>query len=111
MKPLNARIVCSDEFSMSVQASEYSYCKPRDDIGPWIEVECGYPSEEEPLLMKWAEDPNRPTDTVYGWVPVGVVLRVVKNHGGMVSGELPEMPPLMELMKVTLNAGERDESR
>lgn len=102
MRDLNTRIVCVDGFSVSVQANEGAYCEPREDEGPWIEVECGYPSEEEPLLMKYAENKNRPTDTVYGWVPVGVVLRVVKNHGGMVSGELPEMPPLMELVKANL---------
>lgn len=102
MRDLNTKIVCADGFSVSVQANEGAYCEPREDEGPWIEVECGYPSEEEPLLMKYAENKNRPTDTVYGWVPVGVVLRVVKNHGGMVSGELPEMPPLMELVKANL---------
>ena len=39
--------------------------------------------------MEWVESPNRPTDTVYGWVPSEVVRAVIEKHGGMVAGELP----------------------
>lgn len=34
--------------------------------------------------MEYAENPDDPTDTVYGWVPVEVVEAVVNNHGGIV---------------------------
>tara|TARA_R110000824_G_scaffold40890_1_gene122157 strand:- start:215 stop:427 length:213 start_codon:yes stop_codon:yes gene_type:complete len=53
------------------------------------EVEVGFPSDREELLMHWAEESNRPTDTVYGWVPVAVVTNVIAKHGGIVSGEVP----------------------
>ena len=86
----NEAVVCADGFRMSVQAYEGAYCEPRiNDAERYTEAEVGFPSQEEPLLMQWAESPNRPTDTVYGWVPAQVIVNVIAKHGGMVSGELP----------------------
>ena len=65
------RIECKDGFSMSVQAGTSVYSDPRDDVGPYHSVECGFPS-------------------VYGWVPVGVVTNVIAKHGGMIGGTVPE---------------------
>lgn len=75
---------------MSVQAGEGMYCEPRSDTGPYTEVEVGYPSESDPLLLPFAEDKSAPTETVYGWVPKSVVLAVVAKHGGIVSGGMPD---------------------
>lgn len=84
------RVVCSDGFSMSVQAHDGSYCHPRRGGAEIYEsVEVGFPSAREPLLLEWADTPLAPTETVYGWVPVAVVRRVIEKHGGMVSGEVP----------------------
>ena len=33
--------------------------------------------------MPYAEDRERPTDTVYGYVPVEIVERVIEKHGGI----------------------------
>ena len=75
---------------MSVQANETAYCEPRiNDAEKYTAVEIGYPSMPETLLMEWAEDKKRPTDTVYGWVPSERVSLVCIKHGGIVSGELP----------------------
>ena len=83
-------IYCKDGFSMSVQASETSYCTPRENSATRYEsVEVGFPSAEEPMLMEWAEDPHRPTDTVYAYVPVEVVNLVIAKHGGVTAGEAP----------------------
>jgi len=103
------RVVCADGFSVSVQASSFNYCSPRTDEGPWESVECGFPTKEGgPALEKYAEDPGAGTtrvgphgedietgqvQTVYGWVPSQVVMQIIESHGGMVSGELPEMVP------------------
>jgi len=76
------RIECADGFTMSVQAREQAYCEPRTNKGPWTAVEVGFPSEKEQLLMEWAEQPDRPTDTVYGWVPVEVINEVIAKRGG-----------------------------
>jgi len=82
---------------MSVQANEGAYCSPRvDDAERYTAVEVGYPSECESLLLEWAEDKNRPTDTVYGWVPSEKVALVCVKHGGIVSGELPPGIPWLE---------------
>ena len=84
------RVVCLDGFSMSVQASDYNYCEPRRaGAEKYTHVEVGFPSEEEPLLMQWAEDPSQPLDTVYGWVPAHVVTTVCAKHGGIVEGDVP----------------------
>ena len=86
----NRRILCADGFSMSVQAGAESYCTPRhDDATAYTEVEIGFPNSQEDLLMRYAEDTNSPIGTVYGFVPVQVVINVLVKHGGIVDGELP----------------------
>ena len=79
---------CKDGFTMSVQASEYHYCIPRNNDGPWTHVEVGFPSDREELLMPYAEDSEHPTETVYAYVPVEVVEKVIEKHGGLVEGVL-----------------------
>lgn len=83
------RVECKDGFSMSVQAGLHLYSTPRERASRYTAVEVGFPSEREPLLMEYAEDPGEPTETVYPYVPVGVVAKVIKKHGGMVGGEAP----------------------
>jgi hypothetical protein len=81
---------CEDGFSVSVQASEYHYCSPREDGYPlhmYDTVEVGYPSERPEPWEKWqtyTSEPDRPTDTVYGWVPLEMVLALIESHGGEV---------------------------
>ena len=90
MRRLNKRVVCADGFSMSVQAGRGAYCDPRvDGARTYTEVEVGYPSKAEPLLKRWVEDPDCPTETVYGYVPSSVVRQVINKHGGMIEGEVP----------------------
>ena len=87
---LKEKVVCADGFTMSVQAHAGAYCLPKMTDAPvYLKVEVGFPNIEEPLLMKWAEEADKPTDTVYGWVPVRVVTYVIAKHGGIVSGEVP----------------------
>ena len=82
-------IVCSDGFSMSVQVGYSLYSKPKKVAKRYSEVEIGYPSERESLLEKYVElsifDDNFVdyTDTVYPYVPVKVVDKVLKKHGGI----------------------------
>lgn len=77
-------LVCADGFKVSVQASEYHYCSPREsgiDL-VYSSFELGFPSEKEDLIMEYAEDADKPTDTVYGFVPADVVYDVIQKHGG-----------------------------
>jgi hypothetical protein len=103
------KVVCQDGFSMSVQASETHYCSPRDNIGPWDEVEVGYPSARpEPFeptyvvgltqavgwtqfMERWPEDVD-PTQAVYGYVPLALVEYTIRLHGGLdeeATGHIP----------------------
>tara|TARA_Y100001970_G_C14249923_1_gene871075 strand:- start:4309 stop:4608 length:300 start_codon:yes stop_codon:yes gene_type:complete len=82
--------VCKDGFSMSVQAHETAYCTPRANSAEiYTEVEVGYPTQIEELLMPWCEDEEKPCNTVYGYVPCHRVSLVITKHGGMVRGEVP----------------------
>ena len=86
----NRQVVCADGFTMSVQAHQGAYCEPRVSGAPkYTHVEVGFPSEREDLLMQFAEEPDKPTQTVYGWVPVQTVTNVLAKHGGIVDGEVP----------------------
>ena len=83
-------IICSDGFSMSVQVGYSLYSTPQKLAKRYSAVEIGYPSDHEPLIEKYAEftpfDENEEpdyTDTVYPYVPVAVVNRVLKKHGGI----------------------------
>ena len=91
MKAKYRPIVCENGFQMSVQASEMNYWEPRDDYGPYTLVEVGYPSRKESPLMQWAEDPDDPTGTIYGWVPSNIIWDVILKNGGVVDGELPPL--------------------
>lgn len=91
MKPKYKMAYCADGFSVSIQASEKNYCTPRNNSGPYTEVELGFPSLKDGLLLPYAEDPDNPTETVYGYVPSAVVLEVLEAHGGWVDGEIPPM--------------------
>jgi len=93
---LNQQVVCADGFMMSVQAHDGAYCSPRtSNAESYDEVEVGFPSAKEELLMEWCEDPNDPTGTVYGYVPAQVVTNVIAKHGGMVEGEVPAGLPAL----------------
>ena len=83
-------IVCVDGFEMSVQVGYSLYSEPKKIAKRYSKVEIGYPSDHEPLIEKWAEftpfdEDEVPdyTDTVYPYVPVGVVDKVLKKHGGI----------------------------
>jgi hypothetical protein len=77
-----APIKCSNGVVMSVQASRFHYCNPRNDQGPWETVEVGYPSEKIDDLMPFAVDKRNPTDTVYAHVPIEVVAKIIDESGG-----------------------------
>jgi len=90
MRQLNEKVVCADGFAMSVQANENAYCTPRQTgAEEYTEVEIGFPSAREELIIDWAEDREDPTECVYGYVPVSVVTNVIAKHGGVRSGEVP----------------------
>ena len=84
-------IVCVDGFEMSVQVGYSLYSEPKKIAKRYSKVEIGYPSEPEELIKEWAEftpfgdEDEEPdyTDTVYPYVPVRIVDKVLKKHGGI----------------------------
>lgn len=95
MRQLNPRMIAADGFSMSVQANEYAYCLPRDNEGPYTHVECGFPSSK-PLtqaLLDYAElcGTDDYTETVYGYVPIEIVLAEFEAHGGLVGNDVKKL--------------------
>lgn len=83
---------CADGFRISVQAHYGAYCQPRpshpdDEVDQFYQVECGFPSAEVPELAKWKdgdkEDRSTDTESVYGYVPVKVVVALLEKHGGL----------------------------
>ncbi len=80
-------LVCKDGFTMSVQASANHYCSPRETAAwPYGAFEVGFPSAREEALMQYAEDPETPTKTVYGWVPRDTIIEIIEKHGGLEDG-------------------------
>lgn len=87
------RIILADGESVSVQANEYAYCHPRENQSwsdllhyhsvPYYEYELGFPSFVDAVWMEYAEQPEKPTDTVYSYVPADVVQEVLDAHGGI----------------------------
>jgi len=85
------QIVCSDGFTMSVQVGFSLYSTPKKVAKRYSAVEIGFPSEHEPLIEEYAlpfyiddgEDVTDYTDTVYPYVPVRIVDKVLKKHGGI----------------------------
>ena len=82
-------IICEDGFSMSVQVGYSLYSTPKKVAKRYSAVEIGYPSEPEDLIKEYAEfapfddDTADYTDTVYPYVPVKIVDKVLKKHGGI----------------------------
>ena len=82
--PQMPRLILADGASLSVQAGGGFYCSPRDDKGPYAKVEVGFPSQKPPEAWKeFAEDWDNPTNTVYGYVPLSMVMLYIGAHGGI----------------------------
>ena len=83
------KIVCVDGFEMSVQVGSSLYSTPKKVAKRYSAVEIGFPSEREPLIEEYVElsifeeEFVDYTDTVYPYVPVKIVNKVLKKHGGI----------------------------
>lgn len=81
------RIECEDGFSLSVQASRFNYCTPRENLadGNYTSVEVGFPNAEEPELNAFIEGKGNPCKAIYPYVPIEVIDKIIKKHGGIVA--------------------------
>jgi len=84
-------VVCKDGFKMSVQAGQSLYSEPRDVADHYEEAEVGFPSEEESLIARYADDEENLCDTVYGYVPCSIIDEVIEKHGGIDESKIKEI--------------------
>ena len=93
MRKIYEAVVCEDGFSVSIQASRYSYSEPKRDnyAQGYTSVELGFPNRPCPFIIDYAETPEDPTGSVYGYVPASVVKKMIAAHGGIVEGECPPL--------------------
>lgn len=74
--------ILKDGSKISIQASGSTYCTPRiNNADEYSAVEVGFPSKEFPELLPYAEDPEEPTNTVYGYVPVELLNKIIEREG------------------------------
>jgi hypothetical protein len=98
-KPMNPRIYFNNGGSVSIQCNRTTYCEPRNDEGPYSEMELGFPSEGTVIpdeLMRYVDgniddEDFSPYKSVYGYVPVSIIKMMVAANGGIKTGELPPM--------------------
>lgn len=78
---------CVSGLEISIQASDGHYCTPRVTDAPlYTHVEVGFPPYRIAQLMAFAEDREKPTETVYGWVPIHIMNDIIDAHGGLIDG-------------------------
>lgn len=79
---VKAMVECKDGFKVSVQASAFHYSKPREDGAEYYShVELGYPSMVPPdYILDFADDALNPCYTVYQFVPVELVNKMIDLH-------------------------------
>ena len=77
-KELTPIVKCKDGVTLSVQASEFHYSSPRDNYGPYTEVEvwCVRNAAEVTEFDYSDDDPS-------AYVPIEQVVQFIDNHGGI----------------------------
>lgn len=80
-------IYCMDGTTLSIQTGRNLYCAPREDIGPWYQVEIGFPSRHFPQLDEYFDgnvgDDGQFCSGVYGYVPIELAEECIAECGGI----------------------------
>jgi hypothetical protein len=81
------RLTCPDGFSISVQGSSFNYSYPRDNLGPYSEVELGFPKRvtkyDRDYLAPFGEYLDHDTrieDLVFPYVTVDIIRELLFWH-------------------------------
>ena len=75
-KDLAPIVQCKDGTTLSVQASQYHYSTPREDYGPYTEVEVWKATAPVTEFDYSDDDPS-------AYVPIEQVVQFIDNHGGI----------------------------
>ena len=79
-KEVLPRVVCADGTSLSVQASRNHYCSPRDDFGPYTEVEVwNIECDNEVEVLEFEYNGEEPS----AYVDINSVVAYIDRHGGL----------------------------
>ena len=84
--PALPRLIAADGFSMSIQAGFYVWATPRFDFAYYEEVEIGFPSAVQKTLLPYVDI----TCDVFGYVPIKIVNKIIRKHGGVPDNNLLE---------------------
>ena len=76
-KELAPVVKCKDGVTLSVQASQYHYSSPREDSGPYTEVEVWCVKGAEVTEFDYSDDDPS------AYVPIEQVVQFIDNHGGI----------------------------
>lgn len=71
-------VICADGVTLSVQANENHYCTPRENTGPYTEVEVWCIRNCTSPVTEFDYDESDPS----GYVPIEQVVAFIDNHGG-----------------------------
>ena len=74
-KGIADNVECADGTTISVQASQFHYCTPRTDKGPYTHVEVWQASAP---VTEFDYDKGYPS----AYVPIEKVVEFIDNHGG-----------------------------
>ena len=77
---LRPKLICEDGFTISIQASAWHYCTPRatfQDGKMYTALELGFASIKDELIEDYRDG------TVYPYVPVELVDKLLEKHGGI----------------------------
>jgi len=82
------RVICNDGAMLSVQASRFHYCTPRENgLNYYSMVEVGFPTVTPPKSWhKYAEiidEETELTDCIYPYIPIVLVQEFIDVHGGI----------------------------
>jgi len=85
-RPVAEHIRCADGATLSVQASSIHNCTPKSDTGPWEAVEVWLikgPKGNNVSITTWAAWSDGRRQGPYDRVPVRLVNKFIKRHGGL----------------------------
>lgn len=76
-------VVCKDGFTLSIQASKYSYSSPKSDNAEvYTHVEVGYFEENEEDIIKYLGRVSN-SECIVSNAPVVAVQKLLDSHGGI----------------------------
>lgn len=88
IQEVRPRLFCNDGYSVSVQDSECHYCYPRlNGLQSYDKVELGFPSEKDELIDEYGGYGSDRVGTIYGYVPIEIVEKLIEKHGGIKGGK------------------------